>query len=91
MITFRYYDEEKKVDHVWYDSSNILYSECDDIPDSLKTLRITFKGGDTYRYDDVDVNDYVLFASGGPDASNGKAFNRFIRKYKYEKIDKIPV
>ena len=89
MITFRYYDKDEKVDRIWYTSSNILYSECDDKVDDLKELRITFKNGETYAYKDVDVNDYVLFAHGGIDASNGKAFWKIIRpKYEAEKIGK---
>ena len=91
MITFRYYDKDKRIDHVWYESSNILYSECDDNVDALKTLRVTFKNGDTYEYKDVDVNDYLLFATGGKDASNGKTFHKIIRpKYEYRKLDNIP-
>ena len=89
MILFRYYDKEEKVDRIWYSSSNILYSECDDKLDDFKELRITFKNGDTYVYKKVDVNDYVLFAHGGIDASNGKAFWKIIRpKYEAEKIGK---
>lgn len=89
MITFRYYDKDEKVDRIWYSSSNILYSECDDKTDDFKELRITFKNGDTYAYKKVDVNDYVLFAHGGIDASNGKAFWKIIRpKYEAEKIGK---
>ena len=49
------------VDKVWYDSSNVLYSECDDITDGLKVLRVTFKNGRTYQYYDVNVHDYLLF------------------------------
>lgn len=89
MITFRYYDKDERVDRIWYSSSNILYSECDDKTDDFKELRITFKNGETYAYKKVDVNDYVLFAHGGIDASNGKAFWKIIRpKYEAEKIGK---
>ena len=41
----------------------------------------------TYLYKDVDVNDYVLFVHGGTDGSNGKALNKFIKKYEYEKLE----
>lgn len=71
------------IDKVWYDSSNILYSECDDNVNQLKTLRIVFKNGRTYEYYGVDVNDYLLFRE---NASQGKALNQYIKKYKYEKI-----
>lgn len=87
MLSFRYYDPEERIDRVWYDSTNLLYSECDDNVDDYKTLRITFKNGQTYLYEKVDVNDYVLFAHGGTDASNGKAFWKVIRpKYEGKKI-----
>lgn len=87
MLSFRYYDPEERIDRVWYDSTNLLYSECDDNVDDYKTLRVTFKNGQTYLYEKVDVNDYVLFAHGGTDASNGKAFWKVIRpKYEGKKI-----
>ena len=87
-MLFRYYDPEERVDRIWYDSSNLLYSECDDKLDDLKDLRITFKNGRTYLYKKVDVNDYVLFAHGGTEASNGKAFWSVIRpKYPAEEVE----
>ena len=46
---------ENKLERAWYDSSNIVYSECDDIENELKVVRITFKDGRTYRYEGVDV------------------------------------
>ena len=61
MILFRYYDEEKKLDRLWYDSSNVFYSECEDGDSAKKVLRVVFKNGATYQYSDVDVNDYVMF------------------------------
>lgn len=75
---------ENSIDRAWYDSSNILYSECDDIDDSLKTLRITFKNGRTYKYSDVNVNDYLLFRES---SSQGSCFNRLIKGYKTERIE----
>ena len=84
MILLREFDEEKKIDKIWYDSSMIVYSECYDNPNSpLKELSVTFKNGATYKYLDVDVNDYVMFVHGGIDDSNGKALNKHI-KPKYE-------
>jgi hypothetical protein len=88
MIIYRNYNEEKKLDRVWYNSSNILYSECDDKVNQLKTLRVTFKNGATYEYNDVNVNDYVMFVHGGLDGSNGKALNKYIKpKYDVERIE----
>lgn len=90
MIIFRYYDEEARVDRAWYDSSNVLYSECDDKENELKVLRVVFKNGATYVYKNVNVNDYLMFMAGGLDGSNGKALNRFIKpKCECEKIGEM--
>lgn len=88
MIVFRDYDKEKKLDRVWYQSSHIIYSECEDKEDDFKTLKIVFKGGKTYVYKGVNVNDYVMFIHGGLDGSNGKALNKFIiPKCECEKVE----
>lgn len=90
MILFKYYDKDKRLEKVWYKSSNIIYSECDDNENALKTLRIVFKKGDLYEYKDVDVKDYIMFTAGGLDDSNGKAFFKFIKpKYEYEKKGQV--
>lgn len=87
MITFRYYDEKERIDRVWYDSSNVLYSECEDKENDYKTLKVVFKGGATYVYYEVDVQDYVMFVNGGLDGSNGKALNKYIKpKCDFEKL-----
>ena len=82
MILLREYNEEKSLDRVWYDSSNVFYSECEDGDSAKKVLRVTFKNGATYQYSDVDVNDYIMFIAGGVDNSNGKALNEFVKKKK---------
>lgn len=88
MIVFRNYDEEKKLDRVWYQSSHIIYSECEDKENDYKTLKIVFKGGKTYVYKGVNVDDYVMFIHGGLDGSNGKALNKFIiPKCECEKVE----
>lgn len=79
---------EGDLDKVWYNSSNIVYSECDDIEDKLKVVRITFKDGRTYQYSDVKVNDYLLFRE---DASQGKALNRIMKNYPCERLESIDV
>lgn len=88
MILYRKYDQEKRIDKVWYLSSNIFYSECNDKENELKTVKVVFKNGSTYVYKDVDVNDYVSFVHGGIDGSNGKALNYFIKKYEFDKLEK---
>ena len=90
MIIHRDYNQEKRLDRVWYNSSNIFYSECEDILDDYKILRVVFNNGATYEYKNVDVNDYVMFVRGGLDGSNGKALNKFIKaKCECEKIEPI--
>lgn len=64
------------IDRTWYDSSNVLYSECLDKQDDYKDLTIVFKGGRCYLYKNIDVNDYILFRS---DISQGKALNKYIQ------------
>ena len=88
MIIFRDYDKEKRIDRVWYQSSHIIYSECQDIENDFKILKIVFKGGKTYVYKGVNVNDYVMFVHGGTDGSNGKALNKYIiPKCECEKVE----
>lgn len=79
---------ENKLERAWYDSSNIVYSECDDIENELKVVRITFKDGRTYRYEGVDVNDYLMFRES---FSQGKGFNKYLKKYDGVKIDSLDV
>lgn len=97
-LLYKRYDEEKRIDHAWYESSNILYSECVDNENDFKTLYVVFKHKDgsneTYRYDNVHVADYLRFRNSD---SQGKALNMFIKsrknfdgsvKYPYEKQEK---
>ena len=79
---------ENEVDKTWYDSSNVLYSECDDVTDGFKVLRITFKNGRTYKYSNVNVNDYLLFRES---ISQGKALNKYIKQYANERVGDIDV
>lgn len=80
------------VDYCWFDSSNVFYSELHDHVNELKTLYVTFKNkGITYKYEDVDVADYVLFKH---DVSQGKAIHKLIKKYNgkpipYKSVEEI--
>lgn len=69
------------VDHTWYDSSNVLYSECFDNQNINKNVKLVFKGGRTYLYKDVNADDYLQFKL--TNESHGSAANKFIIK-KYE-------
>lgn len=74
------------IDKTWYNSSNIIYTECIDHDNKPKTLKVVFSNGTQYEYKDVDVRDYLLFRE---DSSQGKALNRLIKekKYEYEKLE----
>jgi len=74
------------VDKVWYNSSNVIYTECIDNENKPKTLKVVFSNGTQYQYNDVNVNDYVVFKN---DSSQGKALNRLIKEknYEYEKLE----
>ena len=90
MIIHRDYDQEKRLDRVWYNSSNVFYSECEDVVNDYKILRVVFNNGATYEYRNVDVNDYVMFVRGGLDGSNGRALNKFIKpKCECERIEDL--
>lgn len=75
----------KNVDRTWYNSSNVKYSECDDLDNELKTLRVVFNNGAQYQYKGVNVNQFLLFRE---DVSQGKALNKYIKDngYEYERI-----
>lgn len=47
-------------------------------------LIVTFKGGTSYKYDNVLTEDYQQFIDG---ESAGKSFNQYIRKYTGTKIE----
>lgn len=76
MVIFKRYIDSK--DCVWYDSSNLVYSECVEKDGGLNSLRIVFKQGRTYLYRDVALEDYIMLRDS---ESNGKAFNQYIKKY----------
>lgn len=84
MKLFNYYDNN--IDHTWFQSSNIVYAECIDKENELKTVKVIFSNGSQYEYYDVNVFDYLNFRD---NQSQGKAFFKFIKSkdYKYEKLN----
>ena len=90
-LTLESYDEKELIDYCWYKSSTILFSKCYDNKNAYKDLEVTFLDGRTYKYYDVIIQDYLLFKNGGLANSQGKALNSFIKKYKFEKLDKLDV
>lgn len=95
MIIYKKY--ENKIEKCWYDSTNVIYSECLDKENDYKELKVVFKDGRTYLYKDVDVNDYLLFSRDVK--SIGSALNKYIiskmmngaKKYPCEKIENTDV
>ena len=86
---FGFYSKNKDgnhIDRIWYQSSNIKYSECIDHDNELKTLKVVFNNGTQYQYNKVAVQDYLLFRDA---ASQGKALNESVksRGYEYEKLE----
>lgn len=72
------------LDKAWYDSSNIVYSECIDHDNALKEVKVVFKNGSEYTYQEVPVQDYLSFREA---SSQGKALNSIIKKYKFIKSE----
>ena len=90
-VTFKHHDEENRIEKCWYDSSNVLFSEIDDKQDSLKEIKIVFKGGRTYKILDVKINDYLMFRE---NVSQGVAYNKYLavkNRYVIEKIENTDV
>jgi tRNA(His) 5'-end guanylyltransferase len=86
---------ENEIDKCFYESSNVIYSECIDKKDAYKDLIVVFKDGRAYKYKDVIIQDYLLFRQ---NESQGKALNKYILtkfmgkdKYKFEKLDKFDI
>lgn len=79
MKIYSTYDNESLIEKTWYDSSTVLYSECKDIPNANKELKIIFNNGRCYIYKDVDVFDYLKFRES---SSQGKSIGQYITKKK---------
>ena len=47
-------------------------------------LKVEFKGGTSYQFESVDIEDYLAFSNG---ESIGKSFNEYIRKYNGVKTE----
>jgi hypothetical protein len=66
-----------------YASSNICASTYDK---TSKDLTIIFNNGGQYKYPNVSENDYTRFELAD---SQGVVFNSHIKKYSFEKLDKV--
>lgn len=83
MLKYKFYDKENRIEKCWYDSTNILYSECFDYENDYKDLNVVFKEGRTYLYKKIDVKDYLSFRNA---TSQGSALNKFITKKENGKL-----
>lgn len=88
MVITSIYNEETHTEKVWYESSNIFYSEFIENGNNGGDLYVTFKNGATYKYKDVLIApNYLMFKHGGLDGSQGKALNKHIKGlYEFEKV-----
>lgn len=88
MLITSIYNEESHTEKVWYESSNVFYSEFIENGNNGGDLYVTFKNGSTYKYKDVLIApNYLMFKHGGLDGSHGKALNKHIKGlYEFEKV-----
>lgn len=87
MVKFNYYNQEKELDRAWFDSSNVLYGECDDSSSTQeKSVTLVFKGGLQYLYEGVNIGDWIDFKNS---QSQGKALNEIFKAkgYEYRKLE----
>jgi hypothetical protein len=75
--------EKDNVTKAIYASSNICASTYDR---TTKNLTIIFNNGGQYKYPNVSETDYTRFEIAD---SQGVIFNSHIKKYDFEKLDKI--
>lgn len=76
------------VDETWYESSTIVYTKfIENENDNKGQLFVTFKGGSTYLYKQVDMpTHYLQFKHEMKGGSSGKSLNAYIKPYyDYEK------
>lgn len=90
MIKFGYYLDNVK-DKAWFNSSNVIYGECDESDTQEKTVRLVFKNGTVYQYEKVNVYDWTLFKNSD---SQGKALREIFieNEYPYSRLkDKMDI
>lgn len=85
------YNIKKKVEEVWYDSSNVVHSKFVEYEDTNSgDLYVVFKGGKQYLYKNVSYQDYFSFKRGLTDGSSGKSLNDYIiKKYPGVKVEDV--
>ena len=76
------FEQDGKIENI-YDSTNVLASKYDK---TKRKLAVIFGSGQQYLYHDVTLEDYKKFVN---DDSQGKAINKYIKKYKNEKAEDL--
>lgn len=91
MVLKKFYDEVKKEQKAWYDSSMFCFTRAVEHENAnLVDLYVTFKNGWTYKYKDVKIEDYILLLSGFEQSSHGKTLNKVIKpNYEFERVDNM--
>ena len=73
------YNEEKRLDRTWYQSSNVIYSEfVESATENIGDLTVVFKAGKSYLYENVSYQDYLMFKHGLQEESSGKSLHKYI-------------
>ena len=75
--------EDNGIINALYESTNIVASSYEKTKNELK---ITFKSGVQYLYEDVAVVDYHKFEL---DESQGKIFNKYIKSHNFHKLGPV--
>ena len=91
MVIKKVYNEEKKEQKAWYDSSMFCFTRAVEHTNAnVVDLYVTFKNGWTYKYKDVKLEDYILLLSGFEQSSHGKTLNKVIKpNYEFERVDNV--
>lgn len=72
----------KKTTEICIYESSMIHSSNYNYTDG--NLKVEFRGGTTYQFNSVDIEDYLAFSNG---ESIGKSFNEYIRKYNGVKTE----
>ena len=77
-------------------AKKIVRTEADGITFEVPTINVimVFNRGAQYLYKDVELNDYTSFVeilNRDDNTSHGKAFNKFVKPYPFEKLDNVDI
>jgi hypothetical protein len=100
MVLKRFIDKDN-FEHALHESTNVYYSKASlntrdsvtniggvSVPSRVTDVEIVFNRGARYNYPNVEWHDYQAFIemlNSADPQSSGKAFNKFIKTYTFEK------